>query len=269
MAIERSNGDSFIHRLDPRTKLLLTTLFTFQIFLVNNPAVSAIQLLFFLIICFISRIPIKKIFPHAKLLVFLIFLVVVLQTLFGRDTPDSRYLLKPLIPDNSPVAAGYGSLKLDGLFTGIMISCRLLSLSVLLPVMAGTTEPRLLAYGITRLGMNYKAAYIITSTLNLIPLFQEEARHIMDACRLRGMTVFDRGGFFSRMKQYPSLAFPLIIKAMKRASAIGCAMDARAFGAHKTRTWILQTRPAFSDYSAFAAGISFFVIAVTVNYTFR
>jgi len=237
-------------------------IFTIQVFLVSNLAVAVMQLLFFSVICFLSRIPLKKIFPHAKLLLCMIVLAVILQTLFGRETPETRFLLNPLIP----LFGGIGSLKLDGLFTGLMIGCRIISLSILMPVLARTTEPRLLAYGITRLGMNYKAAYIITATLNLIPLFEEEVRHITDACRLRGAAVFDKGSFFSRLKQYPPLVFPLIVKAMKRSSVISCAMDSRAFGAHKTRTWILQTKMAVPDYLTFAAGISFFVIAVTANF---
>jgi energy-coupling factor transporter transmembrane protein EcfT len=53
-----------------------------------------------------------------------------------------------------------------------MVGCRIVALSVLMPALVITTEPRLLAYGITRLGLNYKAAYIITSAINMIPLFE-------------------------------------------------------------------------------------------------
>ena len=263
------NRRSFLYRLDPGTKLFLTALFTVMVFLVDRLSVAAALLLFFIILSFSSGIPVKRIFSRYKILFFLVVFVVIIQMLFGRETPETRYLLKPLIPERIPLAGGAGSLKLDGLFTGLMIGCRITALSVLMPLLTETTEPRLLSYGLTRLGFNYRAAYVITSALNLIPQFEEEARQITDACRLRGVTAFDRGSIFSRLKEYPALAFPLIVKAMKQASVMSLAMDARAFGAHKTRTWLIQIKPGFIDYTTLAAGIIFFVIAVTANYMLK
>ena len=265
-AIVRTNGGSFLHRLDPRTKLLLTLFLTVPVFIVDNLALSACMMFFFIVLYITAKIPVKKIFPYGRFLVFLIAMVVVLQTLFGQETPATRYLLKPLVPEQVPFAGGLGSLKMDGLLTGLMISCRIVALSVLMPVLTETTDAGLLALGITRLGINYRAAFVITSTLNLIPSFEEEARSIMDACRLRGVTVFDKGNFFSKLKEYPAITFPLIVKAMKRASIMSLAMDARAFGAHKTRTWMRKIRMTTLDYLSFSAGIAFSVIIVSLNF---
>ena len=267
--IEQAHSGSFLYRLDPRTKLLLTALFTTLVFIVDTPVVAAGQMLFFIFLCIGARIPLKKIFPHFKFLLFLVALVIVLQTLFGREVPGSHYLLKPLIPEWVPLAGGLGSLNRDGLFTGLMIGFRIIALTVLMPMLTMTTEAWLLAFGITRLGLNYKAAYVISSTLNLIPSFEEEARLIMDARRLRGVEAFKSKSFFKRLREYPALALPLIIKAMRRAFTMGLAMDSRAFGAYKTRTWLFQTRMSVIDYGAFAAGIIWSLITVTANYALK
>jgi energy-coupling factor transporter transmembrane protein EcfT len=207
----------------------LTALFTVLVFIVNELIVAAVQMALFAGLCLAAKIPLKKIFPRAQFLAGIIALVIVLQIFFGQ-----------------------------GLYTGLMIGCRVVALTALMPVLTVTTEAQLLALGITRLGLNYRAAYIITSTLNLIPSFEEEARQIMDARRLRGMRSIKLG-------EYPAIALPLMVKALRQAQLMALAMDARAFGACPARTWLRDIKLSAADYGAFAAGIAWAVIAVTAN----
>ena len=187
-------------------------------------------MLFFFGLCLAAGIPLKKIFPHFKFLAGLIALVIALQVFWGQ-----------------------------GLSAGLMIGCRIIALVVLMPALTVTTDARLLALGITRLGLRYRTAFIITSTLNLIPVFEEEARLIMDARRLRGIRS-------ARLREYPAIALPLVIKAMRQAQMTALAMDARAFGAYHTRTWLCEIKLSAVDYGAFAAGIAWSVAAVLANY---
>jgi energy-coupling factor transport system permease protein len=194
-------------------------------------------MLFFIVLCLAGRIPLKKLFPHIRFLLFLVTLVVILQVFFG-----------------------------GGLRTGLMIGCRIVALTVLMPALTMTTEARFLAYGITRLGLNYRSAHIITSTLNLIPTFEEEARLIIDARRLRGVASLETGNVFKRLGEYPAIVLPLMIKAMRQAQVLSLAMDARAFGAFRTRTWLQDAQFTGIDYCAFAVGILYSAVAVTANY---
>jgi energy-coupling factor transport system permease protein len=237
---DNTDGRSFLHRFDPRTKLLLTVLFTALVFVIDELPVAAGQMAVFSVLCFAGRISIKKIFPHYLFFLFLVVFVIVLQVFFG-----------------------------GGLRTGLMICCRIIALAVLMPVLTMTTEARLLAYGIVRLGINYRAAFVITSTFNLIPSFEEEARLIVDARRLRGVKYLETGNFFKRIGEYPAVVLPLMIKAMRRAQVLSLAMDARAFGAYRTRIWLRETRFSAIDYLAFAAGILYSAIAVTANYMLK
>jgi energy-coupling factor transport system permease protein len=223
------NGVSVLYRLDPRTKLLLVILFSALVFFVDTLPVAAVQMALFVGLCFAAKIPLKKIFPLGKFLPGLILLVIILQVLFG-----------------------------GGLFTGLMIGCRIITLFILMPMLTVTTGAPLLALGITRLGLNYRAAYIITSALNLIPLFEEDVRSILDARRLRGMKSVKPG-------EYPAIVLPFFFFSMRQAQMSALAMDTRAFGAYGNRTWLNETRMTARDYWAFAAGISWFVIAITAN----
>jgi energy-coupling factor transport system permease protein len=133
-----------------------------------------------------------------------------------------------------------------------------------------TTGAGDIAFGITRLGFNYKTAYIITSALNIMPSFREDAGQLIDARKLRG-SARRRGkrNVFAKFGEYAKIALPLMIKAMRRASAASLAMDARAFGAYRARTWPRATKMAAADLTALAAGLAYAAIAVTANYIIK
>jgi energy-coupling factor transport system permease protein len=234
---EQKCSRSFLHRFDPRTKLLLTVLFTALVFIVDKLPIAAGQMAIFAVLCPAGRIPLKKLFPHFLFFLFLITFVIILQVFFG-----------------------------SGLSTALMICSRIIALAILMPALTMTTDTRLLAYGIARFGINYKAAFIITSTFNLIPAFEKEARLIIDARRLRGVKYLESGNFFKRIGEYPAIVLPLMIKAMRQAQILGLSMDTRAFGAFKTRVWLQETRFSVMDFWAFAAGILYSAIAVTLNF---
>jgi len=207
----------------------LTALCTVLVFVIDTLIIAAVQMLFFLGLCLAAGISLKKIFPHFKFLSVLIAVVVALQLLFGQ-----------------------------GLSAGLMIGCRIIALVAIMPMLTMTTDAQFLALGMTRLGLHYRTAFIITAALNLIPSFEEEARLIMDARRLRGIRSV-------RLREYPAIALPLVIKAMRQAQMTALAMDSRAFGAYRTRTWLLEIKLSAVDYGAFAAGIVWSVAAVTAN----
>jgi energy-coupling factor transport system permease protein len=152
-----------------------------------------------------------------------------------------------------------------GLITGLMIVCRIISLVIILPLLTMTTEAGDIAFGITRLGFNYKTAFIITSAINILPSFREDARQLLDARKLRGSISRGKRNVFARFGEYAKIALPLMIKAMRRAAAAGLAMDSRAFGAYCSRTWPRETRMSAVDFTAIAAGVIYAVSAVTAG----
>ncbi|MCL2127391.1 MAG: energy-coupling factor transporter transmembrane protein EcfT [Treponema sp.] len=263
------NSGSFLHRLDPRTKLLLTVLFTSVVFAIDTLPAALGLMVVFISLCRAAGLPLKKLFPRINFLLLIVAMVIILQMIFGSEIPGRPVLLKPLIPRWVPFIGGLGSIKWDGLYTGLMIGCRIISLAVILPALIMTTEMRMLAFGMTRLGLNYRLAHIVTSALNLIPLFETELRLIMDARRLRGMRAFETGGFLARLGEYRAIAVPLLIKAMRRAHEISLAMDTRAFGVYEKRTWLITVKFSAGDCGALAAGAALSAAAVAVNFAVK
>ena len=253
-----------MHKLDPRVKILLALLFTVVVFIVDKPRVAAGLTACFVILWFAAKMPLKKIAGYVKFLSVLVLFLTVLQMLFG---PGDHFIVKPLFPDNVPLVGGMGSLKWEGLVLGLVSGLRLMSLILILPMLTGTTPPHQFAQGLARLGMNYQAAFTVTSSLNLVPALKQEGRVIMDAQKLRGCKSFEEGGFWAKLKAYPALAVPLIIAAMRKSQSMAYAMDSRGFGAHPKRTWLEPIKFSSLDFWAGAASVVFCAVALVINFS--
>jgi len=244
--------------LDARTKLFFVLLLTFLIFFINSLIAGVCLLASFIVIRFVTRIPLKG-FKYLKNLTLLAFFIIFIQTLF---CPGETYILKPLIPASFPFFGGAGSLKWEGFILGIVIICRLAALMLLLPILTRTTTPHQISTGLCALGLNYRAAFVITTAINLIPFFKEEALLIMDAQKLRGMRKFG-------IKSYINLLVPLMLGAMRKAQVSSVVMDSRAFGVYKTRTWLEKPKMKSLDFFFIAGSVVFFVIMMFINFTFK
>jgi len=257
--------ETFLCKLDPRTKILIILLFSIVIFIINKLPVAAFLLALSLLLRFFVKIPSQNRRYYRFMLAVIVF-ILLLQMLFG---PGERYIIKPLIPDFVPYLGGIGSLKWDGILITLIIGCRLIALLALVSIFTVTTGPYQIALGLNRLGLNYRTSYIIVTTFNLIPLFRDEARNIVDAQKLRGMDVFEKGSFIQKLKAYPSLAIPLVLGAMRKAQIIGTAIDARAFGVYKTRTWFQDLEFRRWDYLIFAVCSALSVILLSLNFLIK
>jgi energy-coupling factor transport system permease protein len=243
-----------INKLDPRVKLVSILLLTVLVFFIDKLLVSVCIVLFVIIIRLVTRIlfHIKSIRNLSLLALF----VILTQTLFG---PGENYI-------TFPVFDRIAGLKWDGFIFGLMIVCRLCALLLLFPIFTETTSPYHIAVALHGLGFNYRTAFIITTTFNLVPLFREEALIIMDAQRLRGMRSFEEGSLIARMKAYSALAVPLVLGAMRRAQNSSVAMESRAFGAYKERTWLDKPAIKVRDIIVILTCIVFCVCLLFFNY---
>jgi energy-coupling factor transport system permease protein len=216
------------------------------VFLVNKLQVAFILLLTFIVIRQVIKIPLNSI-KYFKNLSLLAVFIVLLQTLFF---PGENYMIPPL--------GGIIYLKWEGFYVGILVVCRLFALVLLLPILSETASPYRLAAALSALGLNYRVLFVITTALNLIPLFRDEALAIMDAQKLRGMK--------RSLKAYTFLVFPLVLGAMRKAQVASAAMDSRAFGVYKTRTWLEKPRMNKYDYTIILFCVIFTAVFLFINY---
>lgn len=251
-----------LYSLDPRAKLMFILLLTTLVFFIDRLSVIFCLLLSFIIIRILSKIPFQ-IIKYLKNLSLLAFFIIIIQTLFF---PGENYILNPLFPPSFPVLGGFGSLKWEGFFFGLVIACRLSALFILFPVFTRTTTPESLAVSLQALGLNYRAAFVMSYTFSLIPLFREEALTVMDAQKLRGIRSFEKGFFPARLKAFAGLVLPLVLGAMRKARSSSIAMDSRAFGVYKTRTMLEKPEMKMRDFLFIFGCIAFCVCFLFWNY---
>jgi energy-coupling factor transport system permease protein len=252
-----------LDKIDPRSKLLFVFLLSLPVFFIDKIPAAVCLLLSLLVFRIAAKIPfrgIKYIRNLSLLAVFIIFM----QTLLGKG---ENFIVKPLFPLSFPLLGGAGSLKWEGLVFGLVIVCRLFALFLILPVLTETTPLEKIARGLCSFGFNYRTAFIFTAAFNMIPLFEEEGRLLMDAQKLRGARVFEKRPSFGKLKAYPGLVVPLVLGAMRKAKSSSVAMDSRAFGVYKTRTWLDKPRMKVYDFIFIALCVVYVTGILYLNYS--
>ncbi|MCL2179822.1 MAG: energy-coupling factor transporter transmembrane protein EcfT [Treponema sp.] len=244
--------------LDARTKLFFILMMTLLVFLISKLAAAVCLLSCFIFFRFACAVPfrLKERFRTFRNLTLLAAFIIAVQTVFG---PGETFFAKPSFFRHLPLFGDMISFKHEGFLLGIVIACRLACLVVILPVFTETTPPGRIAAGLCSLGINYRTSFIITTAFNLMPFFRQEALSIIDAQRLRGMR---KAG----IRTYISLLPALMLDAMRKAHIASAAMDSRAFGIYKTRTWIDKPRFKKADFLFLAACMAFSAFFLYFNY---
>lgn len=255
-------GDSFIHRLDPRAKLISLLLLTILIFACTDIRIIFVILVGVLLGWRLAALPTSILGSYSKILAPLLVILIAMQAVFY---PGQTKLVDPLIPEFIPLLGGLGHITREGIWFGFVLSVRLLALIVLMPLITFTTPVERLALGLIKMGLPYTIAYTATTALNMIPIMQSELGYVMDAQRLRAFRVFEEGSFTEKVKAYPALVVPLVVGSMRSAQSMGVAMDSRAFGAKKTRTFLVDISFQWYDWVFLACVIALVVGGLVLN----
>lgn len=251
-------GESPIHRLDPRTKLLSTILLMVILFLTNRLADFAFVFLIALMVIVLARLPLTFVFKGLKPLVWIILLTMVLNFLLTPGTP--RWHLGPL------------TITQEGFAQGIFLAVRLLLLVMATSLLTLTTSPISLTDGLegllkplSRFGFPaHELAMMMSIALRFIPTFAEEAEKITKAQEARGAD-FQTGNLLARARSMLPLLVPLFVSAFRRADDLALAMEARCYRGGMGRTKMKELKMTGSDYLALFLLAALLVYVITVR----
>ncbi|USS41305.1 energy-coupling factor transporter transmembrane protein EcfT [Thermococcus aggregans] len=233
--------DSLLHSLDPRVKIVGSLLSVVVLILFNSPV-----------------------------LLFSLFLLIVLTLVtLGKITPREIFkVLKPLIPI-SVIAMIIWPFILKpwyfGLFIGFGYGIRLLSVALVTLGLIMTTPQRDLILGFIKMGMPYEIGLTLTIALRYIPTLYMLAQTIMDAQKSRGLEL-ERGNFIQKARNTIPILIPLIVASIKTAHELSIALESRAFGASKRRTFLHNIEMKTKDYIALGITLASFLFAVYMRY---
>lgn len=223
-------GDSIIHRLDPRAKLLASFYFIGIIFLANNWQTYLFLFAFTMATIALSKIKYKFFINGVKPLIWLILFTVVLQVLFSRGG-EVYFEWGPIV------------ISQFGLLNGVFIFCRFVLIIFMSTLLTLTTAPLALTDAIEFLlrPLNvvkfpvHEIALMLSIALRFVPTLMDETEKIMNAQRARGVD-FGEGNVFQQMKSIVPLLVPLFVSSFNRAEELATAMEARGYRGGEGRT---------------------------------
>jgi energy-coupling factor transport system permease protein len=248
-------GNTLLHRLDPRVKFLLIALFVFLEVAFLDIRILAFALAAAVLLYLSARIPFKD---TKGTWTFLLTVIVFISTLNAAFT-----FTRPVV-SNPHVIASYWifTLSLEGIFFALASLMRLLSLAVASICVIMTTDPSLYAPALAKIGVPYKGAFVVDLALRYLPYYVDEFDTTMNAQMARGYKVRTRGGLLARILNTVPLLVPVAINAMLSIYDVADAMELRAFGSGKRRTWYRAVAFKRQDYAGTFMLATLLVLAI-------
>ena len=253
-------GNSPIHKLDPRTKLILSVLFIVAVFLAATPIAFLLITVAVIVLIATSGISFKVILKGVKPIIYVLIFTSLINIFFTKA-------------DSAPIVDFWViEIYKEGIIRAVFISLRVLLLimgtSVLLTY---TTSPISLTDGIESLFSPLKKLHIpvhtfammMTIALRFIPTLIEETEKIMNAQKSRGAD-FTSGSLIKRAKALIPLLVPLFVSSFKRADELATAMECRCYRGDKNRTKLAKLQYKKVDALWFILGFLFLGIIIAL-----
>lgn len=252
-------GNSILHRLDPRFKIIITLIFILMLFTGSSFACLGIGAVFTVMSIILSRIPLKMFWKSVKPL--LPFLVI-------------TALLNLFFVSGGSVWFHWKFIKItsEGVNISVFMIIRIVLLIMGSSLLTYTTSPITLTDAIERLLSPLKKlkfpvhelAMMMSIALRFIPTLIEETDKIMSAQKARGAEI-DTGSFMTRVKNLISILIPLFISAFRRADELATAMECRCYNGGAGRTRLRRLKSSARDYFAIAVTAVFYALVIAAD----
>lgn len=251
-----------IHKIDPRSKLLLLVLLMVFLFIADNFLGIALFAVLFIVAALISKVPLKMFLKNLKA----IWVVLVFTAIINLFYNNSGQLLFKVWLLN--VSTG-------GLYRAAFMASRIILLILLSSLLTYTTTPNELTDAIESLlsplkyiGLKsavHTLAMMMSIALRFIPTLVEETEKIMNAQKARGADL-ENGKFLERIKALIPILIPLLISSIRRAYELAEAMECRCYNGAEGRVRMKQLKYSYRDL--LAAGICVIICVAVILFNF-
>ena len=253
-------GNSILHRLDPRAKLIISIIYIVVLFLAKNVFTFALLTLTTMALVILSGISLKVIAGGLKPILFIALFTAIINIFFFKgDT---------LLVDLKIV-----KIYLEGLFNAGLIVLRIVLLIVSTSMfLTYTTTPLALTDGmerlltpLSRIGVPvHDFSMMMSIALRFIPTLIEETGKIMNAQKARGAD-FTSGGLVKRARAIIPIIIPLFVSAFRRAGDLATAMECRCYTGGYGRTRMNVLRAKWYDFAFVLAVVLLGAAVVLMN----
>ncbi|MCI9449089.1 MAG: energy-coupling factor transporter transmembrane protein EcfT [Clostridiales bacterium] len=253
-------GNSPLHRLDPRAKLIMSILFIVAIFMAKNVFAFLFLILFSVALAAVSKVSPRVVLRGLKPILFIAAFTAVINLFFVRG--------EQLIFE-----FGFVKIYLEGIINAVLIVVRIIILlaasSMLLTY---TTTPLALTDGLEQLLSPlaklkipvHDFSMMMTIALRFIPTLVEETEKIMNAQKARGAD-FTSGNIMKRVKALVPIIIPLFVSAFRRANELAVAMECRCYTGGEGRTRMNKLHAGMRDLFGILIVIAAGVVIVLIN----
>jgi energy-coupling factor transport system permease protein len=250
-----TEADTFLHRLDPRVKMISVMMLSLLAIIMSNLTYLVVLLAFIFALLLLARSSFRKTKFAMKFVLRFMALIAILWPLFD--------------PAGTPVLLRLGPVVITepGIWRGIASAARVGCLATVWYILIFTTSQRDLVRGLVKLGLRFDFGLALAIALRYFPAFGTVMDAIIDAQRSRGME-FEKGNMLVRARKYVAVLGPAIVSALKTADMLALALESRAYGARRDRTYLRELKMHPSDYIALATVVALFAVPAMAKYAF-
>lgn len=236
-------GNSVIHKLDPRMKIVLMIALMITVFICNSFVSLLLTAFFTFFIVLLSQVSLKTIYKGVKPILVVVLITAVLNLLYGSGEPLFEFWIF--------------TITADGIENAIFMAGRVILLIVIGLMLTYTTTPTSLTDAIESLlkPLTYinvdvhSFAMTMTIALRFIPTLTDDMNKILSAQKSRGADI-ENGGIVKRVKAIIPIIIPLFVSSFRRAYELGDAMECRCYCGGNNRTKMNSMHLTLKDYVA-------------------
>ena len=252
--------DSPIHRLTGATKLICFLLWTIAAMITYDTRVLLGLFIVGIVVFKMSKIEFKEVSFVLYFILFFLLLNALFIFIFapyqGVEIYGSRTDLLHLI--------GPYTITKEQLFYELNVVLKYFATIPMALLFILTTDPSEFAASLNKLGVSYKAAYTVSIALRYIPDVQRDYKDISFAQQARGIDLSKKEKLSKRIKNSAAILMPLIFSSLERIDKISLAMELRAFGNNKKRTWFNRRKFEKRDYISILVLIIILLISIVM-----
>ncbi len=251
-------GNSILHKMDARMKIVLTIVMMVSIFLCKSFWALGVLLLSTVIVVTISQINIKTILKGVRPIIVIVLFTTLLNLFYGSGDPV--------------VHIGFIKITENGIFNAIFMAVRIITLVIFGLMLTYTTTPTSLTDAIESLlkPLTYlhidvhSIAMTMTIALRFIPTLIEEVDKIMSAQKSRGADM-ETGGLLKRVKAVVPIMIPLFVSSFRRANELAYAMECRCYRGGDGRTKMNKMKLKGLDFISLTVALLYFAGIITIR----
>lgn len=220
--------DTFIHKLDPRTKMIMLLFLFAALLIVSNLFVVTMIYVVIIGLLLFSR-TIKNL---KRVRVVLIAMLIIATTLQAIGNQSGEVI--------------FGVFTTGGLYFGLLSALRLNGMIMAGIIFLSTSKIEDIALGLTKMKFPYKGAFVFSTAVRLVPMIVANAHIITQAQVSRGLNT-EEGGIITKIKKFAPLMIPVFISLIRNINIFSMALESKGFGYSKERTELIEINLMFKD----------------------